>query len=250
MNVLNDILNFLLPTFCVSCGKRLTSNEEGICTNCLLHLPYTGFHLLEHSPLEKHFWGLFPVERATAMFHHDGKQTRHLIHSIKYYHHPEIATMLATFYANQLQGTGFLDGIDAIVPLPLHWRRQLKRHYNQSHYIARGISQVTHIPIYKNVVRRVRNNPSQTHLTLRERIENVEGIFQLTRPELIAGKHILLVDDVTTTGSTLSSCARELAKATDVRISILTLAVAGRTALMSYDEETTDTSVFGIPILN
>jgi ComF family protein len=158
--------------------------------------------------------------------------------------------MLATFYANQLQGTGFLDGIDAIVPLPLHWRRQLKRHYNQSHYIARGISQVTHIPIYKNVVRRVRNNPSQTHLTLRERIENVEGIFQLTRPELIAGKHILLVDDVTTTGSTLSSCARELAKATDVSISILTLAVAGRTALMSYDEETTDTSVFGIPILN
>ena len=107
----------------------------------------------------------------------------------------------------------------------------MKRGYNQSHYIARGIQQVTHIPVMKKVVKRIRNNSSQTQLNARQRIENVEGIFLLKHPELIEGKHVLLVDDVTTTGATLSSCAKELAKAQGVSISVLTLAVASDSAL-------------------
>ncbi len=165
------------------------------------------------------------------MFHHDGKRTRNIIYHIKYYGHPKLATYLASIYAEELKQKGFFDGIDLIIPLPLHWRRQMKRGYNQSHYIAQGVHQVTNIPVLKNVVKRVKNNSSQTHLNAQQRMENVEDIFRLKHPELIAGHHILLVDDVTTTGATLSSCAQELAKAKDVRISILTLATASSSAL-------------------
>lgn len=213
------------------CGNRLAAHEHFLCTSCVVHLPLTQSHTVEHNLIEKKFWTRFPVKRAVSMFHHDGESTRRLLYQIKYHAHPKLAIYLSSLYAKELKDYGFFDDVDVIVPLPLHWRRQMKRGYNQSHYIARGIQQVTHIPVMKNVVKRIRNNSSQTRLNARQRIENVEGIFQLKHPELIAGKHVLLVDDVTTTGATLSSCAKELAKAQGVNISVLTLAVASNSAL-------------------
>ncbi len=171
------------------------------------------------------------------MFHHDGERTRRIIYHIKYWGHPEIGTHMAQFYAEELKtDTSFFDTVDAIIPVPLHWRRQLKRHYNQSHYIARGISKRTNIPILKNVMKRVKNNPSQARKKGLERKENVEGIFLLQHPERIAGKHILLIDDVVTTGSTLASCAQELAKVPNVKISVLTLAIAAHTAIPTLQD--------------
>lgn len=214
-----------------------------------MHLPFTDYHTVEHNLLEKQFWGLFPIEKAVSMFHHNGEHTRHIIYLIKYWGHPELATHLASIYAKELQQVHFFDDIDAIVPLPLHWLRQLKRHYNQSHYIATGVAEVTGLPIYKNVVKRTENNSPQARLTARERMDNVAGIFRLTRPEAIAGKHILLIDDVTTTGATMTSCAKELAKAPDTRISILTLAVAARTPIPATDADNIEFSVFGLPLM-
>ena len=204
---------------------------------------------LEHNLLEKRFWGLFPVERAAAMFHHDGERTRHIIYNIKYWGHPEVGTYLARMYAKELKESGFFEGIDAIIPIPLHWLRQLKRHYNQSHYIAQGFSMETGLPVWKDVVKRTTNNPSQTRKKGPERIANVAGIFRLLHPERIAGKHLLLVDDVVTTGATLTSCAQALAQAPDVRISILTLAIAAQTAIPALQDNTPETSVFGVPLL-
>lgn len=249
MSVWNDILNFLLPQRCIMCGERLQTGEKHLCMNCFLHLPFTDYHLVEHSLLEKQFWGLFPIEKAVSLFHHDGEKTRHIIYSIKYWERPEVGRCLAARYATDLQKSRFFDDMDVLVPLPLHWRRQLKRHYNQSHYICQGIHDVTGLPVFKNVVRRVKNNVSQTHLNARQRTDNVKGIFRLTHPEKIAGKHILLVDDVTTTGATLASCAQELAKAPNVRISVLTLAVAARTAIPALERESIDTSIFGVPLM-
>ena len=214
-----------------------------------MRLPFTKYHTVEHNPLEKQFWGLFPIEKAVSMFHHDGKKTRRIIYTIKYEGHPIVATYLASIYAQELKDYHFFDDIDCIIPLPLHWRKQLKRGYNQSHYIAQGIRQVTGLPIYKHIVKRESNNPSQTHLNPHERQENVKDVFRLTHPEKIAGQHILLVDDVTTTGATLASCAKELAKAPNVKISILTLAVASRTPMPAVQNDTIDVSSFGIPLM-
>lgn len=250
MNVWADILDFLFPRRCVMCGNRLTAQEKHLCTVCFMRLPLTDHHKVEHSLLEKQFWGLFPVGKAVAMFHHAGEKTRHILYNIKYWGHPELATYLATIYAKELQEHHFFEGIDAIIPLPLHWRRQLKRHYNQSHYIARGISKVTGLPIYKNVVKRTANNPSQTHMNAQQRLENVKEIFTLKHPEAIEGKHLLLVDDVTTTGATLTSCAKELAKSPGVTISILTLAIASRTPVPAPEQDYIDPSAFGVPLLN
>lgn len=231
------------------CGERLATQEECICTFCYMHLPFTEHHRLEHSPLEKRFWGLFPVEKAVAMFHHDGEETRRVIYSIKYWKKPMVGTHLAEAYTKELKQCGFFEGMDGIIPIPLHWRRQLSRHYNQSHYIAQGIHQQTGLPVWKDVVKRIKNNPSQARKNGAERKENVKGIFRLTHPERIAGKHILLVDDVVTTGSTLISCAQELAQAPDVSLSILTLAVAAQTALPTPQENTPEASVFGVPLM-
>lgn len=249
MSIWADILDFFFPRQCCMCGNRLSRQEHSICYSCLIHLPYTDYHTVEHSALEKQFWGLFPIEKAVAMFHHDGEKTRNIIYNIKYYGHPNVGTYLASLYAETLKESHFFDDIDAIIPLPLHWKRQIKRGYNQSHYIAEGIQKATGLPIYNNVVKRVLNNPSQTHLTAQQRLENVKDIFLLKHPEKIADKHLLLVDDVTTTGATLTSCAKELAKAPNVKISILTLAVAARTSVPATQGDNIEVSVFGVPLM-
>lgn len=247
--MLRDIVDFLMPRRCSMCGERLERNEQFICSHCFVHLPFTEYHSAEHSLLEKQFWGLFPIERAVSMFHHDGEKTRKLIYNIKYYGHPEVGRHLAELYADELKECHFFDDIDMLIPLPLHWKRQLKRRYNQSHFICQGIHEKTGIPIENHVVKRIRNNPSQTHLNAQQRLDNVENIFQLKDAEKIKGKHLLLVDDVTTTGATLASCAKELAKAPDVKISVLTLAVASRTAIPAIEGDHIDVSVFGVPLM-
>ena len=143
----------------------------------------------------------------------------------------------------------FFKGIDAIVPIPLHWRRKLERHYNQSYHIAKGISRSTGIPIWENVVKRMVNNVSQTRVARDERLNNVKNIFRVADAEKVKGKHLLLVDDVITTGATIKSCAKELAKVSGVKISVLSLAVASQSAVQIGTEVEPDASVFGIPLL-
>lgn len=250
MSVLTDIGNLLMPRYCLMCHHRLAHQEKYICTVCLMHLPFTNYHQVKHSVLEKQFWGLLPIEKAVSFFYHDGADTRQLIYHIKYFEHPELGTYLGSIYAEELKRAHFFDHIDMIIPLPLHWRRQMKRHYNQCHYIAKGIAKVTGLPIKKNVVKRKRNNTTQTHLTPHQRMENVKDVFLLKHPEEIEGKHILLIDDVTTTGATLIACGKELIKAGNVKLSILTLSVSGgRTTVPDYEGEHVETSIFGIPLM-
>lgn len=226
------MFDLLFPRYCASCGRRLSPTEKHLCCGCLRELPRTNYHLMETSPLEQMFWGHMPIERATALFFFSGQKTRSAIHRLKYHNNPDIGAYLGKVLAEEISPSGFFDNVDAIIAVPLATRRLLKRGYNQCDWIADGISQHTGIPVIKNAVKRVRNNKTQTLLTTEERWENVEGIFKLTRPDAIAGKHILLVDDVVTTGATTISCAQTLMKAGEgTRFSVAALAMAGEKTL-------------------
>ena len=239
--LIDDVLDFLFPRFCVLCDKRLSVQEKHICLPCYLHLPRTNYHTVEHSVMERFFWGKddkIHIQHAVAFFRYK-ESNKEILMQLKYRQNPDIGTYMASQFAKEIlsDGSTFFEGIDVIVPIPIHWMRRLKRSYNQSDYIAQGVSEVTGIPVCTNAVKRVVNNTSQTRMQHDERLKNTEGIFRLVRPELLQGKHILVVDDVTTTGATISSCAEEIAKAGNIKLSVLTIAIAGQTTSETGDAE-------------
>ena len=229
MTLLAGLASFFLPRTCAVCGSRLMPSEEGVlCAACLLSFPFIRPPYVPGGKLERSFWGRLPVVRTAALFHYQaGAATTRVILRIKYGHRPGLGRHFGLILGRQLAATDFFDGVDAIVPVPLSRARRRQRGYNQSTYIARGLSQASGLPVEENVVRRVVDNQSQTQVGAHRRADNVEGIFRVDHPERIAGRHLLLVDDVLTTGSTLVSCGRELARAPGLRLSI---AVLGSTA--------------------
>lgn len=222
------LLDLISPRLCVVCGERLSVSEETICSKCNLHLPRTGF---EQDPYEnvmaKTFWGRIPVEKATALFYYEAHaETANILYELKYKNHPEIGETMGRLMAKELQLSHFFDGIDGIVPVPLARKRERQRGYNQSLELARGVSVITGLPIYNKVVERTVFEGSQTQKGHWERNENVEKVFKLIDGEPIRGKHLLVIDDVVTTGATVVACAKELTKAGGVKISILALGFA------------------------
>ena len=227
MNWWTRILDFISPRQCVMCGSRLSPTERSICSVCMLHLPRTGF---QYNPTEnimaQAFWHLTPVERAAALFYFTPhSEVAQIVYELKYANRPDIGEDMGRLMATELQAARFFDGIDVLLPMPITRRRRWQRGYNQSHELARGISLVTGLPIADRVVKRVSFTQSQTTRHAWERLHGVDNAFRLVKPEAIANRHVLLIDDIVTTGATISSCARELAKAPGVRISILALGV-------------------------
>jgi len=222
------LLDLISPRLCVVCGQRLAVSEEAVCSKCYLHLPRTGFASDPYeNTMAKTFWGRIPIERAAALFYYQPHaETANIIYELKYNNHPEIGETLGRMTARELQLNGFFDDIDAIVPVPLAKKRERQRGYNQSLMIARGLSQVTGLPIFNKVVRRNAFEGSQTQKGRWERNENVEHVFELTDGDSIRGRHLLLIDDVVTTGATATACGRQLAKADGVRLSVLSLGFA------------------------
>jgi len=219
------LLDVISPRSCGVCGRRLSANERALCGVCHLHLPLTHYEQKPFdNPLARLFWGQFPIERAAALFFYEPQApVSRLIYDMKYHHMPELARDMSIVAARHFTAAGFFNGIDALVPMPITWRRQWHRGYNQSYEMAQGISEVTGLPIYNDVVKRVSFKQSQTRQHAWERLRNVDDAFRLARPEKIGGKHLLLIDDIVTTGATVTACARELAKAPDVSISIISL---------------------------
>lgn len=225
---LRSALHLLFPQMCVVCGTRLMEGEEGICFRCNMDMPRTNWHLLRDNPVEKEFWGKVPLERATSFFlYHKGSDFRHILHLLKYGGRKDVGRIMGRFMAEELKGSGFFDGIDCLVPVPLHPLKRRERGYNQSECLAEGLSAVTGIPVDVSAVRRQVHTQSQTRKSAYERWENVAGIFRVDHPERYAGKHLLLIDDVLTTGSTITACADAFAGIEGLRISVLTLAKAG-----------------------
>ena len=223
-----DLVNLFFPRLCQACGEALAPADEEICTHCLFQFPYTNFHLTQENPMEQSFWGRVNVEGAAAfLYFHKGSKVQHMIHRFKYNGRHQIGTFLGRVYGFKLVNQPPYNSVDMIIPVPLFKKKQLKRGYNQSEVFAKGLASAMNLPVETNILFRIMESATQTRKTRDERWENVKEIFTVTHPEQLEGKHILLVDDVMTTGATLEACATALMKDNDVRISIATIAYAG-----------------------
>ena len=223
MKWISDLIDLIFPRHCCVCGETLSRQERDICLNCLYTLPK--IEPQHRQEIEQTFWGKIEIERATSfIYYRKGSPYNALMHKLKYKDAPEVGTRLAVMAAKGLMESGFFDGITRIVPLPLSKKKLRKRGYNQSEYIARGLSEVTGIPVDTRLVKRNIPNETQTHKNRDERWENVKGIFSADTGQMLENEHILLVDDILTTGATLCSCAGTLQQHSDCRISIFTLA--------------------------
>lgn len=223
-NLFTDLWYFFFPRFCVLCDERLTKTEQCLCVNCLSELPRTNAHRIKENLIEQIFWGCLPIQNATSFFYYTNDEMHSIIHKIKYHDQPLIAERLSEIMTKEILESDFFDEIDIIIPVPVHWHRYIQRGYNQSDYIARGISRATNIPIGYRIVERIIDNESQTRMSSMTRRSNVKDIFRLKRPDEIEGKHVLIVDDVITTGSTIIALGEELVKAKGVKISVISMA--------------------------
>lgn len=220
-------MDLISPRLCVVCGNRLAVTEETLCSKCYLHLPRTDFaNDLYENMMAKLFWGQIKLEKATALFYYEPHaETAQILYELKYKNHPEIGVVMGRMMAKELMKSGLFEDIDALVPVPLAKKREHERGYNQSLELAKGVSEVTGLPIANLVIRRTKFVGSQTKRGRWERNENVEHVFELV-DDNISDQHLLLIDDVVTTGATVIACAKEMQKASNVKISVLALGFA------------------------
>ena len=223
----NAFLELFYPRLCFVCGQKLIASETHICMKCLLHMPRTNYHNELENPMEKLFYGRIQIERATALMEFKkGSPYQKILHQLKYRGIKELGEIMGHQLAHEIKGSEFIQPVDLICPVPLHPRKERKRGYNQSYYFAKGISEMLKIPIDSQSVRRRVFTSTQTKKSRFERWTNVEGIFELIHPARLASKHILLVDDVVTTGATLEACAQSILSQCDAKISVATMAIA------------------------
>lgn len=223
----DDFISLIYPHFCEGCLGPLVKGEDILCTDCLSDLPRTNMHLDVNNPLALKFRGRIPMLGAAAFlrFRKRGKVQR-MLHSLKYKNRPEVGFKLGFVYGSDIAGTGFINPFDLILAVPLHLSRLRSRGYNQSDEWARGLSATVGIPFVAGVLTRVRNTRTQTTRTKLSRWENVREVFAVTDPDKVAGKNVLLVDDVVTTGATLESCGRTLLEAGCTGLGVVCIAMA------------------------
>jgi ComF family protein len=226
-NLLSDFIELFFPDLCKVCNGKLMHDEKHICLSCFYKLPETNSHLSDDNSVEKRFWGKVETEHAYSFFKYVKDSDFHqLLSELKYKGCKELGEYLGEYYASLLKNAGKLSDIDCIIPVPLHSKRLNKRGYNQSEWIAKGFSRVFQKDLIIDNLYRKSANSTQTRKSVYNRWINVSDIFALKDPKQPEGKHILLVDDVLTTGSTITACAQTLHSAKNVRISIVTLALA------------------------
>lgn len=228
--MLSRLLDLIAPRFCCMCGRRLDLQEEIICTGCFMVVPLSGYlDDLVENPMAQMFWGrISQFERAFALMRYEPMSSSiNTIMQLKYYHRPDVGEALGLLMGKRLMETDFFDDIDALIPVPLARSRERERGYNQSVMIARGLQLACHKPIWNNVVVRPVATVSQTKKDRVERADNMAGAFRVRHGERLNGRHVVIVDDVVTTGATVCGVASVLQQAADVRISVVSLAFAG-----------------------
>ena len=229
-----DLLVMASPARCLLCHRRLLPETRYVCMSCLSQVELTGIYGEAGNVVERVFWHRVQVERAAAWMKYvpDGRGGE-LLQALKYRGKSGLGRILGQMMANDLAAHGFFRDIDVILPVPLHPLKENLRGYNQSRELAAGVAEVTGLPVNTTALARRVNTPTQTHLSADERWENVKGAFEVVQPEELAGRHVLLLDDVLTTGSTSLACIKAL-EASDVlvashtRWSVLALALAGK----------------------
>lgn len=226
--MLSHFFSMFSPNICPLCYSAMKTNNTSFCFVCLEDLPKTNFHLHPTSnKITDIFKGRVDIEYGLAYyFYAKGLKTQKLIHLLKYKNKPEVGYEVGQIYGNEIKSCEFSKEIDYVIPVPLHIKKLKIRGYNQSEYFARGLSETSGIPLNLTSLRRIAFTETQTKKSRFKRWDNVKEKFQLFEPELIKNKHIALLDDVITTGSTLEACINELRKAEGVKISIISMSIA------------------------
>ena len=227
LTYLRDFARLLYPKNCKACRTPLVKGEEVICTYCALDLPKTNYHEDLDNPVSKLFWGKLKIEYATAyIFFEKGNKAQTLIHKLKYKNEPEIGKHLGLLFGNELRNSAYFTQVDLIVPVPLHPKKELKRGYNQCKMLAEAIGLKLNKPVENQSLLKKIETSTQTKKNRTERWNNVKGSYMTQNIENLKNKHILLIDDVVTTGATTEACAEELLKIEGVKVSIAVLAMA------------------------
>ncbi|MEO7983428.1 MAG: phosphoribosyltransferase family protein [Bacteroidota bacterium] len=224
----DSFLHLLFPHICAGCGTDAVKGNTVLCMRCIDAIPETNFELHPGNPIEKIFWGRVPLTGATAQFYFTKESlVQHLMHQFKYKGNKELGLQLGRIMGEQLLESDRFQA-DALIPLPLFPAKERRRGYNQAAILCEGMAEMMRIPVLNNVIIRPQHTETQTRKGRIERWKNMEGKFILSDPGAIRDKHLLLVDDVVTTGATLEACANELLQAENVRLSVATLCVASR----------------------
>lgn len=234
-DIYTDILAFIYTDKCVICGAHVERGVHRVCMKCRYNLPKTLFPARRDNPVKEYFDAHFENVNCSSMFYLKGdNKWKRAIYRSKYAQEWFIARHIGIVLGQELLDSGLYNDVDVVIPVPLHLFKLIKRGYNQSNYLADGVASALGVKIYRNVVYRRVNNPPQAGKMMADRWDNVDEIFAVRKPERLHGKHVLLVDDVLTTGATLCSCARAILDAAPTcRISIATAAVAGKLARRS-----------------
>lgn len=224
----NSLINLLYPDYCIVCQNNLLLNENTICTICENKLPYTNYHLVKDNPLEKKLWGRVDIQKASALlFFEKGLDVQTLISSLKYKNREDVGTKLAEIYSKELLSSrSEMSEVDLIIPIPLHYKKQKKRGYNQCDEFVKTLSNKLNIPYSLDSISRIVDTISQTGKTRINRWENVSKIFKIEKHSELKNKHILLVDDVLTTGATLEALAIKILELENTKVSVLVMATA------------------------
>lgn len=224
---LADFVSLLFPELCPACGENLVSGERIICTDCLYSLPMTNFHQQPDNIVAQQFWGKLPLQGAYALYYFaKGGKIQNLMHHFKYKGMQQIGNVLGEIAGKQLRESPAFASAEVIIPVPLHKSRLRQRGYNQSTCFAQGLATKLNAVVDEDNLIRTHATATQTHKGRFLRFENMQEVFRVPHPERIEGKHVLLVDDVITTGSTLEACGAELLKVDGVKLSIATIAYA------------------------
>lgn len=223
----NNLINLLFPKVCNACGGYLFQNEIEVCTKCMYDLPFTDYHLHAENRVAKQLWGRLPFANAMAMLYFNkGGKVQNLLHNLKYNGKTEVGEILGKLLAQKLKENESYQDIDYIIPVPLHKSKLKKRGYNQCTHIAIGLVETLKIPVLENNLIRLQKTESQTKKSRYLRFQNMQKVFDVQDEALLLGKHILLIDDVITTGGTIEACGNALIAAGIGKLSIAGIAFA------------------------
>lgn len=222
-----SVLDLFFPKVCLACQFLLSDFEQYVCTHCRHSLPVTNYHLENNHSILKTFYGRAEIEHATALLRFEKKGiTQQLIHQLKYKGHEEVGTFLGTWLGAELKEIKAYQSIDVVIPVPLHKKKLRKRGYNQVAKFGQQIALQLETTYCEDVLIKITNTASQVNKTRISRWINNEELFAIQNIEKLHNKHVLLVDDIITTGATMEACISVLNKAENVKISMASMAIA------------------------